>query len=110
MYAASTQCSPGATSLSTNAWWISAVHIASWTAAVVVWTCVSRCGVVGSQVSLTWTVEPTQDVVRLWWERASGSYGDWLSSAGRGHSSFVLNRTRGAVGCPALVVCAVRRS
>jgi len=40
-------------------------HRASCTVAGVVCTCVSRCGVVGSHVSLTWTMYPVHCVSRL---------------------------------------------
>jgi len=71
--AASTRCSPGARSLSMSACWIGAVHCASCTVAGVVCTCVSRCGSVGSHVSLTWTMYPVHCVSRLWRYRASTS-------------------------------------
>ena len=52
--------------MSMSACWMGSVHCASCTVAGVVCTCVSRCGVAGSHVSLTCTMDPVYCVSRVW--------------------------------------------
>src|SRR5262249_57067100 len=81
-----------------SACWMGSVPCASWTVAGVVWTWVRRCGAAGSQVSLTCTMEPVQDVSRLWREGAPPSKGGGDPFPARGELRVGFDRAPGAGG------------